>query len=170
MNDEEKNLERNEESFESILEMNNKNLDEVLFKNLDIDEKIKDRYIANLERVSSKINIFSVAEKASKRVLTNFGNENLVVETEKRLIIFSLGKFNEVLEIASVGFNDIRKLDFDTRHRKINIKRRNVAKIHEHFHKRELEIPKSLNIVIKSENWEHLFTDLEKLNCEKNLH
>lgn len=171
MKDEEKSLkEESEELGGSVLEINRKKLDEMLIKNLDIDEKIKDKYIAKLERVTNKINVFSAVEKASNKILTTFGEKNLVIETEKRLIIFSLGRFDEVLGMASVGFNDIKKLDFDMRHKKINVKRKNVTKIHEHFHKKELEIPKSLNIVINSENWEHLFTDLEKLNCEKILH
>lgn len=170
MNDEEKSLKENDEVGGSILESNGKMLDEMLTKNLDRDEKIKDKYIAKLERVTNKINMFSAMEKASNKVLTKFGEKNLVIETEKRLIIFSLGKFDEVLGMASVGFNDIKKLDFDTKHKKITVKRRSVTKIYEHFHKKELEIPKNLSIIINTENWEHLFKDLENLNCEKILH
>lgn len=162
--------EKKEEVYDSVLESNNKILEEFLIKNLDIDETIKDRYEVNLKRIVNKINPLSATEKVSKRVLTKFGEKNLVIETEKRLIIFSLGKLNEIIEVASVGFNHIKRLDFDTKHKKISIRRKNVVQIHDHFQKKLLEIPKNLDISIRTENWEHLFHDLENLNCEKTLH
>lgn len=163
-------IEKPKQIRREIINENKKEVDREINKSLEENERVEGKYLGNPSTSSIIGNLFFMLSTMPGAFLTNFGDRSLIIETDRRLIIMTLGNFYNFLEKVNIRFKDIEQVKLNKKDKIALIRRKKITNIHDYFFPKEWRIPRNLKLFITSDNWEELFITLEKISCEKKEH
>ncbi|MGL4850446.1 MAG: hypothetical protein ACRC28_16260 [Clostridium sp.] len=156
-------IEKPKQIRKEIINENKKELNEEINKSLEVDERVEAKYLGCPSTGGLLGSLVTMLVTMPGAFLTNFGDRSLIVQTDRRLIIITLGTYYDFFEKVNIRFKDIEKIKINRTDKIVFIRRKKVINIKDYFFPTEWRIPRNFKMYITSENYEKLFVKLDKL-------